>query len=196
MTEIFSTKEEKLKANGFLLRLDKNKPKVLIHSASNHPYKMWPKRYFAELMDRLFEEIKAQFVFTGAKTDKRIYDEILSWCRNKNKIDTLNLCGYVSLRECYEIYKGMDFAVCVDSENAQVAAEAGIPVFILYGPTSPDSSLPPWENVHPIMLDQMLPCQPCEVKVKCAHLSCMKILTLEFVFGKLHTVLENYFERV
>lgn len=147
-------------------------------------------------MDHLFEEIKAQFIFTGGKTDKWVYDEILSWCRNRNKISTLNLCGYASLRECHEIYKGMDFAVCIDSENAQVAAKVEIPVFILYGPTSPDRELLHLKNVYPILLNQMLPCQPCDVKVKCAHLSCMKILTSEFVFGKLHTVLENYFERV
>ena len=196
LPEIYTSNQEKLKANSFLLRLDRNKPKVLIHATSAHPYKIWPKRYFAKLMDFLFEETGAQFVFTGAKMDKAGYDEILSWCRNKKKMSALNLCGFTSLRECYEIYKGLNLAICVDSGNAHIAGASGIPTYVLYGPTSPAKWLPVGKAVYPITLSQTLPCQPCDVKVQCDHLSCMKILTPEFVFGKLHKVLENYFERI
>jgi heptosyltransferase-2 len=193
---IYPTKEETLRANGFLVRLNGSKPKVLIHATSAHPYKMWPKRYFAALIDNLYKNYDAQFVFTGAKFDKSIYEEILKQCVYRNKIKYINLCGFTNLRECYAIYQGLDLAVCVDTGNSHLAACAGIPTYVLYGPTSSERWLPVGKNVVPVTLKQLLPCQPCEVKVKCSHLSCMKILTPEFVFGKLQEVLENSLVRV
>jgi len=184
--EFFPSQSEQIRANGFLVRLDRFKPKVLIHASSAHPYKMWPKRYFAKLMDSLFEEFEAQFVFTGAKMDKEIYEKILSWCKNKNKFKMIDLCGLISIRECYPLYKGLDLAICVDSGNAHIAAASGIPTYVLYGPTRPECWLPIGKSVFPIRLNQLLPCQPCDVKIKCSHLSCMKLLTPEFVFSNLN----------
>lgn len=186
--EIFPEEKEEVKANGFLVRLDRFKLKVLIHASSAHPYKMWPKRYFAKLMDYIYDEFEAQFIFTGAKIDKTIYDEILNICKNKNKFKVLNLCGLTTLRECFAIYKGLDLAVCVDSGNSHLVAAAGIPTYVLYGPTNPDLWMPLGKNVYPVTLNQLLPCQPCNVKVDCSHLSCMKLLTPEFVFSNLKSL--------
>ena len=188
--EIFVMEKEKLKANGFLVRLDRFKPKILIHATSAHPYKMWPKRYFAKVMDYLYEEFEAQFVFTGAKLDKQIYEEIIKWCRNKNKFKILDLCGLTTLRECFAVYQGLDMAICVDSGNAHLAGASGIPTYVLYGPTRPERWLPIGKNVFPIRLNQLLPCQPCDVKVECSHITCMKLLTPEFVFSNLNNKLK------
>ncbi len=181
--EMYPDENEITKANGFLVRLNRFKPKVLIHASSAHPYKTWPKRYFAKLMDKLYEKHEAQFVFTGAKIDKDIYEEILNWCENKKKLTVLNLCGLTTIRECYALYKGLDLAICVDSGNAHIAAAANIPTYVLFGPTRPERWLPVGGKVFPIRLNQLLPCQPCDVKVHCEHLSCMKLLTPEFVFN-------------
>ena len=175
--EIFPTEQEETKANGFLVRLNRFKPKVLIQATSAHPYKQWPKRYFATVMDALFEKLGAQFIFTGAEIDKDVYKEILKWCKNKNKFQVQNLCGLMTLRECFALYKKLDLALCVDSGNAHIAAAAGIPTHVLYGPTRPERWLPIGENVTAIRLKQLLPCQPCDVKIKCSHIGCMKLLT-------------------
>lgn len=180
--EIYPLREEEIRANGFLVRLDRSKPKVLIHPISAHPYKRWPSRYCAKLIDRLYEESGAQFVFTGAKLDKEVYNNVIKWCKNKNRFKVLDLCGLTNLRECFAIYRGLDLAICVDSGNAHLIAGAGVPTYVLYGPTSPERWLPIGKNVFPVRLSQLLPCQPCEVKVKCSHLSCMKLLTPEIVF--------------
>ena len=175
--EIFPTGTEEAKASGFLVRLDRFKPKVLIHASSAHPYKQWPKRYFAEVMDTLFEKYEAQFIFTGAKIDQEIYEKILGYSKNKKKFKFLNLCGLLTLRECFALYRGLNLALCVDSGNAHLSAAAEIPTYVLYGPTNPVKWLPIGKNVFPVRLKQLLPCQPCDVKVFCSHLSCMKVLT-------------------
>ena len=179
--EIYPTKQEEQKAKGFLVRIDRFKPKVLIHATSAHPYKQWPKRYFAEVMDNLFEEHEAQFVFTGTKIDSSVYDETLRFCKHRRKFKILNLCGLTTLRECFSVYKGLDLALCVDSGNAHLAGAAGIPTYILYGPTRPERWLPIGKKVSFVRLNQLLPCQPCDVKIKCEHLSCMKLLLPERV---------------
>ena len=183
--QIYLTQKEEVKANGFLVRLDKFKPKILIHATSAHPYKMWPKRYFAKLMDYLYEEFQAQFVFTGAKIDKSIYEKILDWCENKKKFKILDLCGLTTLRECFGVYKELDMAICVDSGNAHLAGASGIPTYVLYGPTRPERWLPIGKSVSSIRLNQLLSCQPCDVKVECTHVSCMKLMTPEFIFSSL-----------
>ncbi len=180
---IYPNEKEKEKAEGFLVRLDRFKPKVLIHATSAHPYKQWPKRYFAELMDFLYKKYEAQFIFTGAKIDKDVYEQILKWCESRSKFKTLDLCGLTSIRECFPIYKGLDLALCVDSGNAHIAAASGIPTYVLYGPTSPEKWLPVGKSVFPVRLKQFLSCQPCNVKIKCSHLSCMKLLTPEVLFN-------------
>ena len=189
--EIFPSENEKQKAKELLKSLDPYKPKILIHASSAHPYKAWSKRYFAELLDDLYEKYKAQFVFTGASIDKEIYDVILSKSKYKNKILYENLCGKTNIRECYAIYENLHMAICVDSGNAHLAAAAGIPTYVLFGPTRPDKWLPKGEKVYSIKLKQNLPCQPCDVKVKCSHLSCMKLLTPDYVMAEVNDAFRN-----
>ncbi len=183
--EIFTTKEEETKPHNFLSNLDRFKPKVLIHATSAHPYKAWAKHYFAKLIDSLYKEIDAQFIFTGADLDRDVYDEIINLCTNKEKLIFLNLCGLLTLRECYALYKELSLAICVDSGNAHLAASANIPTYVLYGPTRPECWLPVGKSVYPLRIKQLLPCQPCDVKVECSHITCMKLLTPEFVCSKL-----------
>lgn len=183
--KIFCTREEDLKMSEALSELDPFKPKILIHATSAHPYKMWSTRYFAKLMDTLFEKFGAQFVFTGAEIDKSIYRKILNWSKYKSKLKFINLCGVTSIRECFSIYKKLDMAICVDSGNAHIAAASSIPTYVIYGPTKPEKWLPVGEKVFPLRLNQLLPCQPCDVKISCSHISCMKLLTPEYVFGNL-----------
>lgn len=183
--EIFPSDEEKIKAKELLSSFDPYKPKILIHASSAHPYKMWPKRYFAKLMDLLYEKCKAQFLFTGAETDKEIYENILKFSRYSDKFRCLNLCGKTTIRECYALYENLHLAICVDSGNSHLAAAAKLPTYVLYGPTRPEKWLPIGEKVFPVKLEQDLPCQPCDVKVICSHISCMKLLNPEHVFNQI-----------
>lgn len=183
--EIFPTKEEEKVARELLKDLAKNKPRILVHATSAHPYKEWPKSHFANLIDLMHKEFNAQFVFTGAGLDRQAYQDILSFCEHKKEIKFLNLCGLTSLRECFAIYKHLDLAVCVDSGNAHLAAASGIPTHVLYGPTDPSRWLPIGKSVFPVRLNELLDCQPCNLKVKCSHINCMKHLSPEYVFSKL-----------
>ncbi len=182
--EIFTNEEEKKKAETLIEGLDPYKPKILIHATSAHPLKTWTRRYFAELIDNLFERYKAQFVFTGADIDFNTYEEILSKSRYKSKINYKNLCGKTSIRECFAVYEKLHLAICVDSGNAHLSSAVNIPTYVIYGPTRPEKWLPLGKNVFPIKLMQNLPCQPCDVKVKCLHKSCMKLITPEMVLNK------------
>ena len=128
----------------------------------------------------MHEKFNAQFVFTGDRLDSPVYEKLLSLCNKQKKISVLNLCGLVNLRECYSLYRGLNLALSVDSGNAHIAACAGIPTYVLYGPTSFKRWLPVGKNVFPVVLSQKLPCQPCDLKISCSHLSCMKLLTPDF----------------
>lgn len=185
LPEIFPSEQEKIKAQELTSRLTKFKPKISIHATSAHPYKQWSKRYVAKLIDSLYEEYDAEFVFMGAMIDKGFYEEALKKGKHGKKIKYLNLCGMTTLRECFAIYQNLDLAICVDSGNAHIAAASGIPTFVLYGPTRPEKWIPLGKNVKPVLLSQSIPCQPCDLKISCSHITCMKLLTPEFVLKNL-----------
>ncbi len=183
--EVFPTEEEKTKVKDLLNDLDPYKPKIVIHASSAHPYKMWPNKYFSSLIDLLYMKYKAQFIFTGAEIDKGLYEKIINKAKYREKIKFLNLCGKTTIRECYALYENIHLGVCVDSGNAHLLAAAGVSTYVLFGPTGPDKWLPVGKKVNIIKLEQDLPCQPCEVKRTCTHISCMKLVKPDYVFEQL-----------
>lgn len=185
-TEIYPSESERNKAKENISKLDKFRPKIGIHMTSAHPYKEWKKSHLAKLLDLLYEKHNAQFVFTGAHLDSKYYDSVLSLAEHGGKFKYLNMCGKTTIRECYALYENLDFMICVDSGNSHLSAAANIPTYVLYGPTRPEKWLPVGKQVKALTLTQVLPCQPCDLKVRCNHINCMKLLSPEFVLSTLN----------
>ena len=75
--EFFPSQSEAVRANGFLVRLDRFKPKILIHASSAHPYKQWPKRYFAKLMDKSTKKILGAHII-GPEASNLIHELVVA----------------------------------------------------------------------------------------------------------------------
>jgi len=76
-TEYFLSREGEEWGDRFLsdMRLERGKF-VLLHPGATGAYKIWPPGRFAELADRLVEELKVAVVLCGGPADRSLVDEI------------------------------------------------------------------------------------------------------------------------
>lgn len=146
--------------------------KVVIHAAASLAAKQWPLERFAQVMRSLRDRYNAKFVYTGAKGDSPLYEEI----EQLGLFGGLNLCGVMSLRENIAIYKACDCFFGVDSGPMHMAAAAGIPVVALFGPTD-ERKWGPWGEGH-VIVSKRLACHPCKPH-KCDDHRCMEQISAE-----------------
>jgi heptosyltransferase-2 len=141
--------------------------KVIIHAAASLPAKQWPLDRFVAVMRTLREKYPVRFLYTGAKGDSKLYEEI----EKKGPFGGMNLCGAASLRENIAAYGACDLFFGVDSGPMHMAAAAGVPVVALFGPTD-ERKWGPWGDQHEI-ISKRLSCHPCKPH-KCGANECMQ----------------------
>jgi heptosyltransferase I len=135
--------------------------------------KLWQEEKFAELCDRIREELGIGIVFTGGEAAplERI-------CR-RMKTEGVNLGGQTKLRELACIYREAALLVTTDSGPMHLAAAVGTPVVALFGPTDP-ARTGPYGPGHRI-IRKGCSCSPCFRK-HCEAPCCMTEITVEEVF--------------
>ncbi len=135
--------------------------------------KLWEEEKFAELCERLREELGIGIVLTGGESAplERI-------CR-KMRTKAVNLGGRTTLRELACIYREAVLLVTTDSGPMHLAAAVGTPVVALFGPTDP-ARTGPYGPGHRI-IRQGLSCSPCFRK-RCETPRCMTDISVEEVF--------------
>jgi heptosyltransferase II len=146
--------------------------KIVIHAAASLPAKQWPLDRFSAVMRVLQRQYGAHFIYTGAREDAALYDEI----EKQGPFDGLNLCGVTSLRENISIYRGSNLFFGVDSGPMHMAAAVGVPAVALFGPTD-ERKWGPWGEGHQV-ITRRLSCYPCKPH-KCANNECMKRISVD-----------------
>jgi 3-deoxy-D-manno-octulosonic-acid transferase/heptosyltransferase-1 len=154
--------------------LHKDAPRfVAVNPVAFWETKLWGEEKFAELCDRLREELGIGIVLTGGESAplERI-------CR-KMRTKAVNLGGRTTLRELACIYREAALLVTTDSGPMHLAAAAGTPVVALFGPTDP-ARTGPYGPGHRI-IRKGLSCSPCFRK-RCETPRCMTDISVEEVF--------------
>jgi 3-deoxy-D-manno-octulosonic-acid transferase/heptosyltransferase-1 len=148
--------------------------------------KLWEEEKFAELCDRLREELGIGIVLTGGESAplERI-------CR-KMRTKAVNLGGRTTLRELACIYREAALLVTTDSGPMHLAAAVGTPIVALFGPTDP-ARTGPYGPGHRI-IRKGLSCSPCFRK-RCETPRCMTDISVEEVFTAVKEMLASRKER-
>jgi 3-deoxy-D-manno-octulosonic-acid transferase/heptosyltransferase-1 len=163
-----------LPSSGEVEGLHKDAPRfVAVNPVAFWETKLWGEEKFAELCDRLREELGIGIVLTGGESAplERI-------CR-KMRTKAVNLGGRTTLRELACIYREAALLVTTDSGPMHLAAAAGTPVVALFGPTDP-ARTGPYGPGHRI-IRKGLSCSPCFRK-RCETPRCMTDISVEEVF--------------
>lgn len=133
--------------------------------------KRWPPERFSYIARKL----PFKSVVVGSRDDISIAEDIVSSSDGK----AISLSGKTDLKGLVEIIRRSKFVLCNDSGPAHIGAALGVPVFALFGPTSPVRTGPYGKNV--VVFRSELDCAPC-FKRRCKRRLCMESLSQEDVW--------------
>jgi ADP-heptose:LPS heptosyltransferase len=144
----------------------------------------WPAEYFAALIDRLSEELKAKiFIFAGPK-EKEDVSGMMNIIQNKNncyEFADVSLEKMVSLIDKCGLFIGNDTGPLrfADALNKKIVA--------LYGPLDEKVYGPyPFDEKRTVVVKKDLPCRPCYKKFRMPICNrdreCIKSISVEEVF--------------
>jgi len=149
--------------------------------------KRWPPHRFAELIQRIINELNGGVVLFGSKSEVEIANEI-SCKLQVASCKLLNMAGKTTLRELMALISECDAFVANDSGPMHIASAFHIPVAAIFGSTDPKATCPLGEGHKIIRKD--IPCSPC-LKRECTegHFRCMAEISTEEVFNALKEIL-------
>ena len=116
--------------------------------------------------------------------DRAKIDEIIERMDEK----PINLAGKTNLKELAYLYSKCQLQVSTDTGPMHIAAAMGCPVVALFGPTAPWRT-GPYGKGHRVIREEM-ECSPC-FKKRCDHLSCMRSITVDWVFDTVEESLND-----
>ncbi len=129
---------------------------VHVHPTSRWLFKAWTDERNAELLTRLSRD-GHRIVLTAAPDakEKAVVARILA----KTQAPVVDLSGALTLREMAALAARARLFFGVDSAPMHIAAAAGTPVVVLFGPSG-DVEWGPWRVPHRIVTSAH-PCRPC-----------------------------------
>lgn len=124
----------------------------------------WPVKYFKELGERLWKELRIVPVLLGTKGELHLGDRILEGA----SFPSVNLMGKTGLPELAAVLGKLDVLVTNDTGTMHLAAGSGTPVAAIFLATAQ-----PWDTgpaaVNSLCLEPDVDCHPCPFGVKCPH---------------------------
>jgi heptosyltransferase-2 len=187
--QLFVTEPERREAQAALARsgldLELNRPAasgrpplvVLNPGAQYGAAKLWKAEYFAELADRLIDELGATVLLSAAPKERAIVDAIQR--HMKHAAVDLSTKG-VTLGSLKEIIRRCDLMVTNDTGPRHIAAAMDVPVVTVFGPTHPE-----WTEIYYAKERQVAVkvfCGPCQKKVCPLDHRCMTRVTPAIVW--------------
>lgn len=136
--------------------------------------KIWP----AENFGRTASFLPLKSIVVGSRSDTEIAQRVVQSSGGK----AISMAGSTSLKELIEVMRNARLVISNDSGPMHIAAGFNVPVFAIFGPTSPVLT-GPYGKGHTIIKSD-LECAPC-FKKQCRDLRCMKGITAEMVYEKI-----------
>jgi heptosyltransferase-1 len=154
---------------------DKSGPRfIAVNPVAFWETKLWRDERFAELCDRIREELGIGVVLTGGEAAP------LERIAQKIRTPAVNFGGRTTLRELACLYRQAALLVTTDSGPMHLAAAVGTPVVALFGPTDP-SRTGPCGDGHRVVRTG-ISCSPCFRK-RCGNPRCMTEMTVAEVLA-------------
>ncbi len=158
---------------------------VAINPGASIEQKRWFPERFAEVADRVQEELGATVCILGGPGEVALAEEIRSTMRT----EPMMLTGKLSLDELIAVLERCDALVTCDSGPKHIAAAVGTSVVGIFGYFDPAIVGPAGEG-H-ILLRKVAGCPDCRHS-DCAHdRSCLRLIEADDVVQAVATILER-----
>ncbi len=168
------------------LGITPSKPTLGLHpGASFGTAKRWLPERFAELADRIAEELNCQILLFGSASEEPLAKDICGRMRQK----ALNLVGATTLLELMAFAKICNAFVSNDSGPMHLAAALGVPVVALFGSTDDKATGPLGQQVK--ILKSSPECSPCLLRTCPIDFRCMKNIKVNQVYDAVSPLLRT-----
>jgi heptosyltransferase III len=126
--------------------------KVLVHPGTRSPFRVWPAERFADVCDRLQDNLGAQVFLTGGPGEHPLVEQI----RAQTRTHVVVLESPRDIGQLTALLAQFDAFLCHDSGPMHIAAAVGTPVVALFG--SQNATI--WRPLGPrhAILQTPLPC--------------------------------------
>jgi len=155
------------------------------------PIRRWPREHYITLARTLLSSYPdVVILLTGGKDDHAWLEVISSALASERCV---NVSGRTKLSELPALYAVSAFMLSNDSGPPHFASVTGMPMFVFFGPETPNLYLP-LGNATPIYAG--LACSPCvsaanHRKTACTDNVCLQVITPDQVFGILRPMLDS-----
>ena len=187
MPELKTPGEIKNRTDDLLKNLSQKKI-IAVAPGSVWQTKVYPEKYFVELIDLLIKN-GCEILLIGGKEDKILCERITA---NFSE-HVYTLAGKISVIESVEILKKCFALICNDSAPTHLAMVAGIPVLTIYCSTVPSFGFYPYNQKSAFVSYDNLKCKPCGIHGhnKCPEktFDCAVNLKPQQVFQKLKQII-------
>ena len=179
-------------------RLDDNSYVVImpgggVSPGDNAVLRRWASEKFAELADLIQDEFGLEVVLSGGKSDIDASQQVVGSIKGK----IIDLTGKFDIRVTAALQRRSTLVISNDSGPMHIASAVGTPVVGIFGPTGPNTKLPP-SNAYAARTG--IPCSPCYFgRFKACifdRFICMEDLSVEAVFEVVKLSLKNSVNKV
>jgi heptosyltransferase-2 len=161
------------------LSLDTAKQTVALGVGStNSRAKRWPAGRYAELNDRLQEELNANVVLVGGPDEVDVSREVFDGSRRKPVV----LTGQTDLAEAVALLAEVDLLISNDMGLAHIAPAVGTKTLVIFGPTNPETTRPFSDDA--VIIKEGVDCSPCMLRDCPIDHRCMTRISVNDVFEK------------
>jgi heptosyltransferase-2 len=150
--------------------------------STNSRAKRWQTESFAELNDKIQNDLDANVILIGAKDESDVSREVFE----KSKIKPIILTGETSLDEAAAILSEIDLLVSNDMGLAHVAPATGTKTLVIFGPTNPKTTQPIGSE---IIRREDVECSPCMLRDCPIDHRCMKWISAQEVFERVKEII-------
>ncbi|VAX21589.1 ADP-heptose--lipooligosaccharide heptosyltransferase II [hydrothermal vent metagenome] len=144
--------------------------------------KMWPAERFAKLIDALSEE--ANVFLIGAKSDREVEQAVMAQTKSQPK----SLVGLTDIPTLAGVLSHLDLYITNDTGPLHLASAVGANVLVIFGPTDPNETKPPGDNVT--LIYNRANCAPCWKRLCPTDHRCMTEITVDEVFHSARLALD------
>jgi len=191
--ELWLKKEDDSEANILFNKYAKQNGKnIIVHATSGNPRKQWNPEYFAKVIEYLANEEDIQIFHLGAKSDKKVYENIRQMITTPLKNEPINLCGELDIGLSAALIAKMDLIFGNDSGTFHIAGALDVPTVVIYGPMDYKK----WRvwNSKTKAISTQIPCYPCNLKTKCKNnYACLEQITPNIAISFIKEALDNNF---
>ncbi|MHC1737028.1 MAG: glycosyltransferase family 9 protein [Ignavibacteriaceae bacterium] len=163
--------------------------KILIFPFAGWKAKEWSIEYFIEIARWLSKEYTVEFMAEPNQLSPKMTEDL------KNNRFKINYSS--SLEELFKLISECSLFISNDSGPVHIAQAMGRAVFIIYGPSNPEYSIPFGNNYG--FVRKLIDCSPINQQFchtlagrKCPTIECMRDLSVETVREKLQIFLKKF----